>query len=103
MDARLAHLNELYSIIYPGLRYVTFVNGRSRTAIVPEFEGVLGLPISPEPIPEDFPISEPDVNSEGVKRMVKARDSADWQRECERGLDDVWRIGRARLAGLELR
>lgn len=99
----MAHLNELYCTVYPGLRYVTFVNGRSRAAIVPEMEGVLGLPVSPQPLLEEFPTNEPAVESEEVKGVIKHQDSEEWKRECERGLGDVWRIGRARLAGLGLK
>lgn len=31
-------LNSLYEDAFPGLRYITFVNGRSRAEIVPELE-----------------------------------------------------------------
>ena len=31
-------LNNLYEASYPGLRFITFVNGRSRAEIIPEFE-----------------------------------------------------------------
>lgn len=31
-------LNALYEEAFPGLRYITFVNGRSRAEIIPELE-----------------------------------------------------------------
>ena len=99
---RLAHLNVLYGTIYPGLRYVTFVNGRSRAAIIPEMEGVLGLPLSPQPLPEGFQTSHPAIGSGEISRMIQKAESEGWRSECTRGLEDVWRIGRARLAGLGL-
>ncbi len=40
---RLRHLNACYEAQYPGLRYITFVNGRSRAAIAREMEDVLGI------------------------------------------------------------
>ncbi|WVW80894.1 hypothetical protein I302_102885 [Kwoniella bestiolae CBS 10118] len=99
---RLAHLNELYCTIYPGLRYITFVNGRSRAEIIPEFESVLDLPRSPHPLPDDHPTNQPEIGSGEVKNRIKSPDSAEWKKECERGLGDVWLIGRARLKGLGL-
>ncbi|WWD08449.1 hypothetical protein V865_006561 [Kwoniella europaea PYCC6329] len=99
---RLAHLNELYCTIYPDLRYITFVNGRSRAAIIPEFESILNLPLSPQPLPDDFPTAQPPLDSEEVKSRVKLPESEEWKKECERGLGDVWLIGRARLRGLGL-
>ena len=100
---RLAHLNVLYCVTYPGLRYITFVNGRPRAAIVPEMEGVLDLPISPQPLPEDFSTREPAADSGGIQQRIRDLESDEWKRECERGLGDVWRIGRARLTGLGLK
>ncbi|KAK4687190.1 hypothetical protein P7C73_g2933, partial [Tremellales sp. Uapishka_1] len=99
---RLAHLNALYCKIYPGLRYITFVNGRPRTAIIPELEGILHLPVSPNPLPDDFPTTQPGLHSTEVEHLIKSPDSAEWRTECERGLADVWLIGRARLQGLGL-
>ncbi|ODN99484.1 hypothetical protein L198_03328 [Cryptococcus wingfieldii CBS 7118] len=94
---RLAHLNQLYCKVYPGLRYITFVNGRSRAEIIPDFESVLGLPASTgDP-------NEPPIDSEEVEKMVKAPESEEWKKECSRGLADVWLIGRARLSGMGLK
>ncbi|WVQ86043.1 hypothetical protein IAT38_008211 [Cryptococcus sp. DSM 104549] len=94
---RLAHLNQVYCKIYPGLRYITFVNGRSRAEIIPELEGILGLTPSLE-APE-----EPALDSDEVEKKVKSPAGEEWKKECERGLQDVWLIGRARLGGLGLK
>ncbi|KAL7423884.1 hypothetical protein Q5752_001469 [Cryptotrichosporon argae] len=95
---RLAHLNALYAHAFPGLTFITFVNGRPRAAIVPEFEGVLGVPPSLEPIPDGYPVFAP--GPEGV--CVREAGSDEWRAECARGLADVWRIARARVKGLGL-
>jgi len=100
--ARLAHLNDLYGTIFPGLRFITFVNNRPRAAIVPEFEGVVGLPVSPEPLPDDAPVGEPALDSDEVKGLIHSPESEGWKRECERDIGEVWRIARARLKGLGL-
>ncbi|WVQ70682.1 hypothetical protein IAR50_000204 [Cryptococcus sp. DSM 104548] len=90
---RLAYLNQLYCKVYPGLRYITFVNGRSRAEIIPDFESVLGLSST----------EQPPIDSEEVGQMVKAPESEEWKKECSRGLADVWLIGRARLSGMGLK
>lgn len=35
-----------------------------------------------------------------VKEAIRQPDSPEWKAECERGLGDVWLIGKARLKGL---
>lgn len=99
---RLQHLNRVYCKIFPGLRYITFVNGRSRAEIVPELETICGLPVSPRPLPDDFPVNRPGLDSAEVVEKVRRLDSREWKVECERGLADVWEIGRARLRGMGL-
>jgi hypothetical protein len=101
-DSRLAHLNQLYCKIYPGLGYITFVNSRPRAAIIPELEGIIGLPISPEPLPDEFAVNQPSMDSGEVSSRVKDPQSQEWKDECTRGLGDVWRIARARLKGMNL-
>lgn len=96
---KLAHLNQLYCKVYPGLRYITFVNGRTRAQIIPEFESILGLPHSSVGIDES---KVPPLNSAEADRMVKTPEMVEWRRECDRGLQNVWLIGRARLNGLDL-
>ncbi|WVR08574.1 hypothetical protein IAU60_005629 [Kwoniella sp. DSM 27419] len=99
---RLAHLNQLYCTVFPGLRYITFVNGRPRSAIIPELESVLGISTSPDSLPDDYPVKEPALDSAEVQSTVKKPGTDAWKKECERGLGDVWLIGRARLKGLGL-
>lgn len=65
-------------------------------------ERVLGLEVSPDPLPEDFLTTAPGVDSEEVEKMIKSTDSDEWKSECERALGDVWLIGRARLKNLSL-
>ena len=42
-------LNALYEEAYPGLRFVTFVNGRARAEVVPEMEVSPPCPLVPSP------------------------------------------------------
>ncbi|TFK51723.1 hypothetical protein OE88DRAFT_1462765 [Heliocybe sulcata] len=86
---RLAHLNACYEYQYPGLRYITFVNGRPRSAIAEEMEGVLGIPHSLSP-------DQPPVEAVGV---VEAG-SPEWRSELSRAVEDVGRIAKSRLAAL---
>jgi 2-oxo-4-hydroxy-4-carboxy--5-ureidoimidazoline (OHCU) decarboxylase len=87
--ARLSHLNACYEIRYPGLRYITFVNGRTRLAIAEEMEDMLGLPhsLSPDDPPFDtiYPI---DISSE------------EWKRELNRAVVDIGLIAKSRLGAL---
>ncbi|ORX41058.1 Oxo-4-hydroxy-4-carboxy-5-ureidoimidazoline decarboxylase [Kockovaella imperatae] len=99
---RLAHLNELYCTLYPGLRYITFVNGRPRTAIVPEMEENMGLTVSPEPLPDDSAVDRPAVDSPEIQERVRDPDSPEWRNECSRAMTDVFLIARARLKSLNL-
>lgn len=101
-DARLAHLNELYCTIYPGLRYITFVNSRPRSAIVTEMEQLLGLPITPQPIPDGSAATEPRVDAPEIQSRIQSPESKEWKAECARGLSDIWKIGKARLKTLGL-
>jgi len=82
---RLEYLNSQYEAAYPGLRYITFVNGRSRAEIVPEMESVLGL--------EDGKSGEVDVHEQ---------ESEKWMSELERAIGDIGLIAKARLAGMNL-
>ncbi|WVO17435.1 hypothetical protein L204_105127 [Cryptococcus depauperatus] len=93
---RLAHLNQVYCKVYPGLRYITFVNGRTKAQIIPEFESTLGLSASPN---DPY---WPAIESEVVLEKIQRPEEEGWRRECERGLRDVWLIGKARLKALGL-
>jgi 2-oxo-4-hydroxy-4-carboxy--5-ureidoimidazoline (OHCU) decarboxylase len=86
---RLAHLNQCYETLYPGLRYITFVNGRSRAEILGEMENAMDFvhSLSPSsPALEDLvPV---DVTSEA------------WRSELTRAIRDVGRIAQSRLKAL---
>lgn len=88
---RLRHLNACYEAQYPGLRYITFVNGRSRAAIAREMEDVLG--IEPSLLPETPPVDE---------FRLKAYNQSDerWLSELKRAVEDVGKIAKSRLRTL---
>ncbi|KAJ7695066.1 Oxo-4-hydroxy-4-carboxy-5-ureidoimidazoline decarboxylase [Mycena rosella] len=89
--ARLAHLNACYERRYPGLRYITFVNGRSRAAIALEMEDVLGLPHSLSP---DQP---------SVDEIAQIQPGAEaWRIELDRAVVDVGRIAKSRLGTMKI-
>ncbi|KAH7335233.1 Oxo-4-hydroxy-4-carboxy-5-ureidoimidazoline decarboxylase, partial [Rhizoctonia solani] len=72
---RLKGLNEAYEKRYPGLVYITFVNGRTRAEIVPEMEeAIAGDPV--------------EVGGE------------EWTKELRRALMDVGKIAKSRLSKL---
>ncbi|KZV64659.1 hypothetical protein PENSPDRAFT_745312 [Peniophora sp. CONT] len=85
---RLAKLNGLYEVKYEGLRYITFVNGRSRKEIMEEMEGRLGVRSG-----EDVQVL---VKDEDRVRM----DSDEWEREVKRAVEDVGKIAKARLRNM---
>lgn len=87
--ARLSHLNACYEVQYPGLRYITFVNGRTRLAIAEEMEDMLCIPhsLSPDDPPLDT-LSPVDISSE------------EWKRELDRAVLDIGRIAKSRLGAL---
>lgn len=87
--ARLAHLNACYEAKYPGLRYITFVNGRSRQAIAEEIEDLLGFEHS-------LSAGEPDLNA--IERVDVGGEL--WEGELRRAVNDVGRIAKSRLAAL---
>lgn len=87
--ARLAHLNACYEVRYPGLRYITFVNGRSRQVIAEEMEDLLGFRHS-------LSAGEPDLN--GIESVDVEGDL--WKGELRRAVDDVGRIAKSRLGAL---
>jgi 2-oxo-4-hydroxy-4-carboxy--5-ureidoimidazoline (OHCU) decarboxylase len=89
--ARLAHLNACYERRYPGLRYITFVNGRSRAAVALEMEDVLGLPHSLSP--DQPPVGE-------VSPIETGTDA--WRSELDRAVLDVGRIAQSRLGSIKI-
>ncbi|KAJ7035628.1 Oxo-4-hydroxy-4-carboxy-5-ureidoimidazoline decarboxylase [Mycena alexandri] len=89
--ARLAHLNACYERRYSGLRYITFVNGRSRAAIALEIEDVLALPHSLSP--DQPPVGE-------ITRIEPG--ALAWRRELDRAVVDVGRIAKGRLSAMKV-
>jgi len=79
---RLAYLNEEYERRYPGLRYITFVNGRSRAEIATEMEQKLGLNVG-----ETAALSETTIYEVG---------SLLWSAELDRALKDIALIALSR-------
>ncbi|KAI0704322.1 Oxo-4-hydroxy-4-carboxy-5-ureidoimidazoline decarboxylase [Cytidiella melzeri] len=86
---RLQHLNACYEHRYPGLIYITFVNGRTRTAIMEEMEDALGLSRS-------LSADQPSVSSLDV--IPRGEDA--WKAELERAVKDVCRIAKSRVEGM---
>ncbi|TCD67580.1 hypothetical protein EIP91_012210 [Steccherinum ochraceum] len=84
--ARLEVLNQCYERRYPGLRYITFVNGRSRAMIMEEMEDVLGL--EKEDRPEDDNATPMNPGGEA------------WTKELERAVRDMGRIAKDRLKAM---
>jgi len=87
--ARLAHLNACYEAKYPGLRYITFVNGRARLAIAEELEDKLGFEhsFSPEaPLVSDIDAVEGS--------------GEEWGAELQRAIRDIGLIAKSRLKTL---
>jgi len=85
--ARLLDLNEEYERRYPGLRYITFVNGRSRKVIMLEIEEKLGIDGS---------------WVKGESKEVYELGSEEWASEARRALQDVGHIAKNRLAALKV-
>ncbi len=91
--ARLQHLNEMYERRYTGLRYVVFVDGRSREEIMRLMEQVLLIgPVEPG--------KEHEPPVQGV--MPLDVDDAEWQNELHRAVTDVVLIAKARLKSLNV-
>ncbi len=87
--ARLGHLNACYEARYPGLRYITFVNGRSRAAIAEEMEDRLGLAHS-------LSHREPDLASIAALSV----EDPPWRSELGRAVGDIGLIAHSRLRAL---
>jgi len=83
--ARLEYLNAQYEKAFPGLRYITFVRGRSRAEIVPELETVLKLDMGEE---QDVGIYFPGTD--------------EWLKELDRAIKDIGLIAKARLQNMGL-
>lgn len=83
---RLEYLNAQYEERYPQLRYITFVNGRSRAEIVEEMESMLR-------------ISKGEAGSEDLFRPVEVG-GVEWVKELDRAVQDVGKIAKSRLGAL---
>lgn len=88
---RLGFLNTVYERRYPGLVYITFVNGRSREQIKDEMEeklvseGVLSTAEQPG----------------GLERITPWPETSDeWLNELDRAVGDVGEIAKSRLKKL---
>jgi 2-oxo-4-hydroxy-4-carboxy--5-ureidoimidazoline (OHCU) decarboxylase len=86
--ARLSELNEEYERRYPGLRYITFVNGRSRKMIMLEMVEKLGM--------------GGDDEGDDEKEIVYRVGSDEWISEVRRALRDIGDIAKSRLAALKM-
>lgn len=85
--ARLEELNEEYERRYPGLRYVTFVNGRSRKMVMEEMEEKLRIG---------------DGWEKGDSKEVHPLGSEEWVSEVRRALEDIGKIAKCRLVALKV-
>lgn len=93
---RLEHLNACYERVYSGLRYITFVNERTRAAIAREMEDKLQLGHPLESYPDGSPLNEPAAES----LICVAKNSKDWLSELKRAVDDVGKIAKSRQKSL---
>lgn len=73
-------LNQLYEQRFPGLRYITFVAGRSRAEVAKDLEAFLK--------DHDGDVYPPE--------------SSHWKAELERALADIWAIARHRVKNMGL-
>lgn len=90
--ARLSELNEEYERRYPGLRYITFVNGRNRKMIMLEMMEKLGIG------GDDRQREKGDDKKEIVHKVG----SDEWVSEVRRALKDIGDIAKSRLAALKV-
>ncbi|GAA5922562.1 uncharacterized protein JCM15063_003344 [Sporobolomyces koalae] len=91
---RLTMLNAFYEETFPHLRFITFVNGRTRAEIVPELESILNLNLPP-------PSSDTgESRFTELRKQVKLQPvgSGPWRKELERDLTAMWQIAKSRLA-----
>lgn len=82
---RLKVLNEAYERRFEGLKYITFVNGRSRKAVMEEMQEFLKVG------DRVFKLEEMEKVEQGSEEYVK---------ECGRAVEDVAKIAKARLSVL---
>lgn len=90
LETELARLNAIYEAKYPGLRFVTYVAGRSRAAVAEELASLLGEKTAALKDAEDL-----------SKDDVRAQDTKEWQSELERASDALWEIAVDRAGKLK--
>ncbi|GAC93702.1 thermoresistant gluconokinase [Pseudozyma hubeiensis SY62] len=81
MHPGLARLNAIYEAKYPGLRFVTYVAGRSRAAVADEIASLLGEKVAALKDAKDL-----------AKDEVRAQGTDEWQSELDRASDALWEI-----------
>ena len=87
--AQLVHLNAVYERRYPGLRYITFVNGRTSAEIRDEMQRVLRV------------VEDAEGGGDGEIEHFEVGGSK-WTEELNRTVLDVGRIAKSRLAALSV-
>lgn len=93
---RLGWLNEVYERRYEGLRYITFVNGRTRTEVMEEMESALGVSKA-----QGSGWKEVEVEVSLVAGRVEVSEE-EWSRELERAVGEVILIAKDRVRKLGL-
>ncbi|KIJ23274.1 hypothetical protein M422DRAFT_39695, partial [Sphaerobolus stellatus SS14] len=88
---RLRQLNALYERKYPGLVYITFVNGRSRAQIKDEMQGKLGI---------DDQWGRDDFERASAEIVPIEVGGVEWIGELDRAIKDVGLIAKNRLKTL---
>jgi len=91
---RLGWLNGVYERKYQGLRYITFVNGRTRTEVMEEMESALGTENARGP--------EWKERGEAEAKVEVDVGGEEWLRELERAVGEVILIAKDRAKKLEL-
>lgn len=87
---RLERLNCIYERRFPGLRYITFVNGRARQAIAEELEQFLAL--------QGVEVVASETAPPEVQPLDAGNES--WTQEVERAVADVKLIAQSRLRAM---
>jgi 2-oxo-4-hydroxy-4-carboxy--5-ureidoimidazoline (OHCU) decarboxylase len=93
---RLGWLNGVYEERYEGLRYITFVNGRTRTEVLEEMESALGVEKARGPGWG----GEGGENSSAVVKVEVGGE--EWLKELERAVGEVILIAKDRVRKLGL-
>lgn len=91
LSIELARLNAIYEAKFPGLRFVTYVAGRSRAAVADEIASLLGDKTAA--LKDAIELSEADIRAQGTD---------EWQSELDRASDALWEIAVDRAGKLKL-